>query len=133
MTDRSVLTTTALAGAMAALLAAAPAAAADAVKVDEMTTKEKVTRSEADIKAHDAADPREGAGEGEARIGENTNANQDSDLIAEKPLDADHSEGDLGGNANTNRDRDLIADEPQPDTAGSNAANDGDLAPDTTE
>lgn len=133
MTDRSILTTTALAGAMAAVLAATPALAADAVKVEKMTTQEQVTRSEADIKAHDAAEPNEGPAEGEVRVGEDTDVNDDGDLIAEKPFDADHSEDDLGGNADTDGDGDLIANEPQPDTAGANAAGDGDMAPDTTE
>lgn len=112
MKTRLPWTETALAGAMAALLGAAPVAAADdsaakAVKVEEMTQKEKITRSEADAKAHDAADPQELY---DPSVAENTDANDDGDLIAEKDFNPSHSKDDLGGNANVDADPGLAVD-----------------------
>lgn len=130
MTKRNFWMETALAGAVAGVLAATPAAAADksaeAVKVDEMTTLEKVTRSEADAKAHAGADPQELY---DPSVSKNVDRNDDGDLIAEEDFDPAHSRDDVAADADMNDDGDLIAEDDGAE-AGSQTAED-DLDVDT--
>lgn len=110
MNTRKLWLETTLAGAMAGVLLAASAAAADeaaeAVKVDEMTTLEKVTRDEYDIKAHAGADPQELY---DPETAQNVDRDEDGDLIAEEDFDPAHSRDDMAADADMDDDGNLIA------------------------
>lgn len=126
---RTLWTNTALAGAVAGLLAAAPAAAGDfdakAAKGQDTERMGVVTDMEKDALAHRAADEDQtaeatGADESPAKpaVSQNVDQNDDGDLIAtgEKTVEGDY-DGSISENVDTDGDGNLIAGEENEQTA----------------